>query len=142
LSVNDEALVVIIAGRRCAVPMRSVREVRLFDHVTWVPGAPSWTRGLVDRDGTATQLIDPARRIGVVAGLDDASAARPCVVFVELEWRCDGGAMLVDGVDRIIALRPVDGKTDLPERFVSAVIDDEPPLALLDLDMLFALEER
>jgi purine-binding chemotaxis protein CheW len=137
--VNDEALVVIIGGRRCAVPMRSVREVRLFEQVTRLPGAHAWTRGLVDRGGRATELIDAARRLGAPDGPDPD---RPCVVFVDLEWRCDGGAMLVDGVDRIIALRTVDGKTDLPERFVSAVIDDETPLPLLDLDMLFALEER
>lgn len=114
-----------IAGRRCALEMERVQEVRVHAGATRIPGAPEWLCGVVDREGIPVQLIDAARRLGT--GTLDAHD-RNCVVFIDVPGKPRGMGMLVDGVDRIVERAPQ--ATD--------VIDDGASVPLLDLDRFFA----
>jgi chemotaxis signal transduction protein len=112
--MSGEALVVIVGGTRCALPMERVLEVRVYEGATRLPGTPGWVRGIVEREGVPVEVIDAARRLDPSRAADASPSARPCVVFF------DQAAMLVDDVDRLMAL--------------DALEDD---CALLDLDAFF-----
>ncbi|HEX2833184.1 MAG TPA: chemotaxis protein CheW [Thermoanaerobaculia bacterium] len=109
--MGDEALVVIVAGARRALPMARVLEVRVYDGATRVPGAPEWVRGIVEREGVPVRLIDAAR----LDAQQSLSSGRACVVFFE------DVAVLVDDVDGLV---PIDSLED--------------GCALLDLESLLA----
>jgi chemotaxis signal transduction protein len=119
-----EALIVTIAGKRCAVQMERVSEVRVHAGARRIPGAPEWLCGLVERQGCAVEVVDAARRLGT--GTLHVHA-RNCVVFIDMPARPRGAGMLVDAVERIVA-RGADA---------SEVIDDGVAVPLLDLDQLF-----
>jgi purine-binding chemotaxis protein CheW len=97
-----EALVVIVAGTRCALPMERVLEVRVYEGATRVPGAPDWVRGIVDREGVPVELIDAARRLDATSATHAPDASRSCVVFFE------SAAVLVDDVDGLVSVDALD----------------------------------
>ncbi|HEX2832644.1 MAG TPA: chemotaxis protein CheW [Thermoanaerobaculia bacterium] len=132
-----EALIVMIGSERCAVPMERVIEVWRYDGATRIPGSPEWVCGIVDRAGTPVEVIDAARRIGVPR---TGSGAHPCLLFFTARSRWTA-AMLVDDVDRLVAVRRSDSRTALPRAVVLDVLDDDgAAVPLLDVDALFEEE--
>lgn len=128
-----EALIVMVGSERCAVPMERVIEVWRYDGATRIPGSREWVCGIVDREGTAVEVIDAARRIGLARG---GSGAHPCLLFFTARARWMA-AMLVDDVDRLVTIRRMDRQPLLPRELVLDVLDDEgAPVPLLDLDAL------
>jgi purine-binding chemotaxis protein CheW len=103
--MGEEALVVIVAGTRRALPMERVLEVRVYDGATRVPGAPDWIRGIIDREGVPVRVIDAARRFDAAPA--PSSADRSCVVFF------DEAAVLVDGVDGLVPVESLDSDCTL-----------------------------
>jgi len=129
-----EALIVMVGNERCAVPMERVVEVWRYDGATRIPGSREWVCGIVDRAGTAVEVIDAARRIGIARVRD---GAHPCLLFftARSQWMA---AMLVDDVDRLIAARRSDRQAELPPGLVLDTLDvDGLPVPLLDLDAVF-----
>ena len=92
-----DALVVVIAGERRAVPMERVVEVRVHQGATFLPGAPAWVCGFVTLHDRPVEVFDAARRLALGELRLDA---RSCVIFVETAAGC--AAMLVDGVEGIV----------------------------------------
>ena len=128
-----EALIVMVGRERCAVPMERVIEVWRYDGATRIPGSREWVCGIVDREGTAVEVIDAARRIGLARG---DSGAHPCLLFFTARARWMA-AMLVDDVDRLVTIRRMDRQPLLPRELVLDVLDDDgAPVPLLDLDAL------
>lgn len=128
-----EALIVMVGSERCAVPMERVIEVWRYDGATRIPGSREWVCGIVDREGTAVEVIDAARRIGLAGG---GSGAHPCLLFFTARARWMA-AMLVDDVDRLVTIRRMDRQPLLPRELVLDVLDDDgAPVPLLDLDAL------
>ena len=128
-----EALIVMVGSERCAVPMERVIEVWRYDGATRIPGSREWVCGIVDREGTAVEVIDAARRIGLARG---GSGAHPCLLFFTARARWMA-AMLVDDVDRLVTIRRMDRQPLLPRELVLDVLDDDgAPVPLLDLDAL------
>jgi len=129
-----EALIVMVGTERCAVPMERVVEVWRYYGATRIPGSREWVRGIVDRGGTAVEVIDAARRIGLARG---SSGAHPCLLFFTARSRWMA-AMLVDDLDRLVPMRRSDRQPLLPRELVLDVLDDDgTPVPLLDLDALF-----
>lgn len=114
--MTAEALVVIVGGARCALPMERVLEVRVYDGATRVPGAAPWMRGIVEREGAPVEVIDAAQRLHRERTSSEETAQRACVVFF------DRAAMLVDDVDRLVSI-------------------DEIGCELIDVDAFFAVKE-
>lgn len=128
-----EALIVMVGSERCAVPMERVIEVWRYDGATRIPGSREWVCGIVDREGTAVEVIDAARRIGLARG---GSGAHRCLLFFTARARWMA-AMLVDDVDRLVTIRRMDRQPLLPRELVLDVLDDDgAPVPLLDLDAL------
>ena len=128
-----EALIVMVGSERCAVPMERVIEVWRYDGATRIPGSREWVCGIVDREGTAVEVIDAACRIGLARG---GSGAHPCLLFFTARARWMA-AMLVDDVDRLVTIRRMDRQPLLPRELVLDVLDDDgAPVPLLDLDAL------
>jgi purine-binding chemotaxis protein CheW len=129
-----EVLIVMVGSERCAVPMDRVIEVWRYDGATRIPGSREWVCGIVDRGGTAVEVIDAARRIGVTR---IGSGAHPCLLFftAQSQWMA---AMLVDDVDRLVTARRIDRPAALRRELVLDVLDDDGvAVPLLDLDALF-----
>lgn len=114
--MTAEALVVIVEGARCALPMERVREVRVFEGATRIPGAPQWVCGIVEREGAPVEVFDAARRLrraGARAAVPppprrpETVGDRACVVFF------DRAAMLVDEVDRLVPLDAIEAECTL-----------------------------
>jgi len=124
--MSAEALVVMVGGMRCALPMERVVEVRVHEPVTRVPGAPEWVCGIVEREGAPVEVFDAARRLGL-----STAAERPCLIFFER------AAMLVGDVDRLIARRPAAGECALRELVLELIEDEGAALPLLDVDAFF-----
>jgi chemotaxis signal transduction protein len=115
-----EALVIRAGGRRFAVPMERIAEVRAYTPETPVPGVPWAIRGVVERNGAPVHVLDPVRRL---FNASTAPAERSCFIFLERIAGIGAAAMLVDEVERIV-------------ENVEAAED----VALLDVDALFALD--
>lgn len=129
-----EALIVQVGNERCAVPMERVIEVWRYDGATRMPGSREWVCGIVDRNGTAVEVIDAARRIGIARV---RTGAHPCLLFFNTPSECMA-AVLVDDVDRLVARRRGDGETPLPPSLVLDTLEvDGQPVPLLDLDAVF-----
>lgn len=99
--MTAEALVVIVGGARCALPMERVLEVRVYGGATRVPGSAPWMCGIVEREGVPVEVIDAARRLRGEGLPGSAAAQRACVVFF------DRAAMLVDDVDRLVSIEDI-----------------------------------
>jgi len=108
-----ELLIVVIGGQRRAVPMERIAEVRIHYGATRIPGAPPWIHGFVERSGAPVEVFDAAQRLGIGAL---HLTPRSCLLFFE------SAAMLVEGVDRIVAADSCEEPVlDLEEFFGSAV---------------------
>jgi chemotaxis signal transduction protein len=131
--MTAEALIVIVAGNRCAVPMERVIEVRVHVGATRIPGAPEWVCGIVEREGAPVEVFDAARRFGLQAVLTE----RDCVVFF------DDAAMLVEDVDGLIARRPAIGECFVSGDLVAETIDDDgTPMPMIDVDAFFGASKE
>ena len=93
--MTADALLVIVGGTRCALPMDRVLEVRVYNGVTRVPGSLPWMCGIVEREGAPVEVFDAARRLHKRT---TRRGERPCVIFF------DRAAMLVDDVDHLVPL--------------------------------------
>jgi purine-binding chemotaxis protein CheW len=111
-----EALIVVIAGERYAVPMECVVEVRVYHRPTFLPGAPGWVSGFMDLHGKPVEVFDAARRLGRGELRLDASS---CVIFIETLSGAAG--MLIDGVEGIVADDGAVPSIDVEHFFTDAV---------------------
>ena len=88
-----DLLAVRVSGQDFCIEVQSVREVRAWTHVTRVPGAKSFMRGVLNMRGTVLPVIDLAARLGLA---DVDLNAKPAIVIVRTEGRLVG--LLVDRV--------------------------------------------
>ena len=138
-AATSEVLVVVICGRRCAIPMERVAAVRLYAAETPMPGLPRCVRGVVEREGTPVHVIDTAQRLG--HGRSNP-AGRACIIFFEDVEHCGAAALLVDEVEHIVSRTDVnDGPSFIPRDLVAATVsDNDEPLPLLNIDRFFDLK--
>ncbi|HEX6095562.1 MAG TPA: chemotaxis protein CheW [Thermoanaerobaculia bacterium] len=111
-----EALIVVIAGEKYAVPMACVVEVRVYHRATFLPGAPEWVCGFMELHGKPVEVFDAARRLGRGELRLDACS---CVIFIETT--CGVAGMLIDGVEGIVADDGAVPAIDVERFFTDAV---------------------
>ena len=88
-----DLLAVRVSGQDFCIEVQAVREVRAWTHVTRVPGAKPFVRGVLNMRGTVLPVIDLAARLGLA---DVDLNAKPAIVIVRTEGRLVG--LLVDRV--------------------------------------------
>lgn len=99
--MNDMLLLVMLAGRRAAMPAVLVNSVIELSEVTPVPRAASHVAGLAALRSRPLTVIDCAAALGIASG--DADWRRQRAVVVEHEGHLYG--LLVDAADDIVAAR-------------------------------------
>jgi len=88
-----------------AIPVAQVREVLEISHISRVPTAPAYMRGVVNVRGQATPVVDLRLKFGLPAAPDTVHSR---IVVMELEL--DGEATVLggvaDSVHEVIELEP------------------------------------
>jgi purine-binding chemotaxis protein CheW len=97
--MNEMLLVVMLAGRRAALPAVEVNSVIELAEVTPVPRAARHVAGLAALRSRPLTVIDCTAALGIGTGLADWRCQR--AVVVEHEGHLYG--LLVDGADDIVA---------------------------------------
>lgn len=139
-----DVLLFDLRGRRCALPVTTVREVLPPPPATPVPLAPRVLRGVIPLRGHALPLLDLGVHLGPKPpddGRDGGRAARAAEHVLVVEEELAGepapvrAALLVDRIHRVVSIddertRPAAGGAP---RFVTAtVLDAEGAVLLLD----------
>lgn len=131
--MSAEALIVIVAGSRYALPMERVIEVRQHMGATRVPGAPAWVCGIVERQDAPVEVLDAARRLDAHG---PGNEVRRCLVFIDMPGKPQ--AMLVDDLGGLVTRRSIDGQCPIRRDLVAGMIDENgAAVALIDVDAFF-----
>lgn len=88
-----EYLVFVTLGKKLAVPITDVREIRGWSPPTPLPHAPEFLVGVVNLRGTVLPVIDLARRLGLGP---TPHAERNVFIVIEVDERAIG--LLVEAV--------------------------------------------
>ena len=128
-----------IASAHYAVREAFVTELERVPKITPVPHVPAWVRGVTNLRGDILSVID----MRTVLGLDPSSSHLARMLVVRLLNEDFATGLLVDGVDRIVAVPP--DQITPPESslegplapYLSGMcVIDERLVAVLDLDRL------
>lgn len=115
-----DLLAVRVSGQDFCIEVQFVREVRAWTHITRLPGARPYVRGVLNMRGTVLPVIDLAARLG----LPDVDVnANPAIVIVRAEGRLTG--LLVEGVSDLIQVPRAELKAT-PETGCGFVADMAP----------------
>ena len=143
-SQGDRYVLLSIASANYAVLEAYVTELERIPKITPVPRVPAWVRGVTNLRGDVISVVD----MRMFLGLDAASshAARMLVVRLLTEEFSTG--LLVDGVERIVAVPPeaitppessLEGP--LAPYLRGMCVIEERLVAVLDLDQLLRSPE-
>lgn len=143
-SQGDRYVLLSIASAHYAVLEAFVTELERIPKITPVPRVPAWVRGVTNLRGDVISVVD----MRIFLGLDatGSHAARMLVVRLLTEEFSTG--LLVDGVDRIVAV-PAEAITP-PESSLEGplapylrgmCVIEERLVAVLDLDQLLRSPE-
>jgi purine-binding chemotaxis protein CheW len=133
-----------IASANYAVREAYVTELERVPKITPVPHVPAWVRGVTNLRGDILSVIDMRTFLGLDQSL--SQSARMLVVRLLNEDFATG--LIVDGVDRIVAVTP--NQITPPESslegplapyLVGMCVVDERLVAVLDLDQLLRSAE-
>ena len=126
-----------------AIDILKVQEIRVFDSVTKLPGAPGYIKGVINLRGLIAPVID----LRVKFGFEDAQYG-PFTVLIVLHVRERLVAVVVDAVADVVALTE-DQIKPAPE-FATAVNTEyvmglgtrgDHMLILLDIEKLISSQE-
>jgi purine-binding chemotaxis protein CheW len=126
-----------------AIDIFKVQEIRVFDNVTRLPGAPDYIKGVLNLRG----LIAPVLDLRIKFGFEQVEYG-PFTVLIVLHVRDRLVALVVDAVAEVVAL--TDGDIKPPPEFATAVnieyvtglgTRDDRMLILLDIDKLISSQE-
>lgn len=140
---SDGAIVVRLGGGRYALAMPSVAEVGRLPGLTRVPGVPTWLAGVANWRGRVLPVLDVRAELGA-----ERAAPTPATRLVVVTDDRMSVGVVVDAVDGTLAL-PHDLEAPpatLPDRalglLAGQVVDDEGPIAVLDVAALLGLREE
>ena len=138
-----EVLVFILGAEEYAVDILKVQEIRGYEKVTPLPGAPAYLKGVVNLRGTIVPVIDLRIKFGMAEPRYDSFTV---VVILRLAGRVIG--VVVDGVSDVVQL----GERDVqPAPHLGSVVDatfiaglatkDGRMILLLDIEKLLSSGE-
>ncbi|MEQ1578156.1 MAG: chemotaxis protein CheW [Hyphomicrobium sp.] len=89
----------VLNAQQYCIDIMSVREIRMLQGITSLPGAPDYVRGVINLRGTIVPVCDPKLRFGIG---ETSIAPGSAVVVVSVEGRLNG--LLVDEVLDIVSV--------------------------------------
>ncbi|NKF21718.1 chemotaxis protein CheW [Solimonas marina] len=133
-----EFLTFTLGGEEYGVDILKVQEIRGYDTVTRMPGAPDFMKGVINLRGTIVPVID----LRLKFGLGDANYdAFTVMVILNIGKRIVG--MVVDSVSDVIELDPEEMRpapefgSSIDTRFITGLgTRDDRMLILLDIEKL------
>ena len=142
-----QLLTFTLAGEVYATNVECAREVLEFAHVTPLPKAPTWMRGVLNLRGNVIPVLDMKQKLGMgpTEGTRDT-----CVLILEIDFEGEATlvGMLADSVREVIEVHPTE--LDPPPRFGSRVSTEyvkgvgrrhEQLYILLDIPKIFAEDD-
>jgi chemotaxis signal transduction protein len=136
---GERYVLLSIASAHYAVLEAFVTELERVPKITPVPRVPAWVRGVTNLRGDILSVVD----MRTFLGLDAASPVTARMLVVRLLDQDFSTGLLVDGVDRIVAvapdqIRPPESSLEGPlAAYLSGVcVIGERLVAVLDLDGL------
>ncbi|WP_051101864.1 chemotaxis protein CheW [Solimonas variicoloris] len=135
-----EFLTFTLGGEEYGVDILKVQEIRGYDTVTRMPGAPDFMKGVINLRGTIVPVIDLRLKLR----LDDARYdAFTVMVILSVGQRIVG--MVVDGVSDVVALDAGDVRPPpefggaIDTRFITGLgTRDQRMIILLDIEKLLS----
>lgn len=115
-----DLLAIRVSGQDFCIEVQFVREVRAWTHVTRVPNARPYVRGVLNMRGTVLPVIDLAARLGLA---DADLNAKPAIVIVRVDGRLVG--LLVERVSDLFQVPRSELKTT-PETGCDFITDLAP----------------
>lgn len=115
-----DLLAIRVAGQDFCIDVQFVREVRAWTHVTRVPNARPYVRGVLNMRGTVLPVIDLAARLGLA---DVDLKAKPAIVIARVEGRLVG--LLVERVSDLFQV-PRSELKNTPETGCDFIADLAP----------------
>ena len=98
-AVTREMLVFVLGSEEYGVDILKVQEIRGYEKVTPIPGAPDYLKGVMNLRGTIVPVIDLRVKFGAADPRYDAFTV---VIILRLGMRVFG--IVVDGVSDVIRL--------------------------------------
>jgi len=110
-----EVLVFVLGGEEYAVDILKVQEIRGYEKVTLIPGAPAYLKGVVNLRGIIVPVIDMRIKFGLADAKYDSFTV---VIILRVSGRVIG--VVVDGVSDVVRLAPSDVK---PAPGLGSIVD-------------------
>jgi purine-binding chemotaxis protein CheW len=140
---SREFLAFRLGAEDYAIDILKVQEIRVFDSITRLPGAPDYIKGVLNLRG----LIAPVLDLRIKFGFEDVEYG-PFTVLIVLHVRERLVALVVDAVADVVAL--TEGEIKPPPEFATSVNIEyvmglgargERMLILLDIEKLISSQE-
>lgn len=96
---NAEFLTFTLGGEHYAIDILKVREIRAWERVTRIAGAPPWLKGVMNLRGAIVPVVD----LRVYFGCGDGSCG-PFTVMIVLQLAARLAAVVVDSVADVVNL--------------------------------------
>ena len=100
-----EVLVFVLGGEEYAVDILKVQEIRGYEKVTTIPGAPAYLKGVVNLRGIIVPVIDMRIKFALAEAKYDSFTV---VIILRVAGRVVG--IVVDAVSDVVRLAPSEVK--------------------------------
>jgi len=143
LTAQQEFLAFRLGKEEYGVDAHKVQEIRGYGHVTRIPNAPSFLKGVVNLRGLILPIVDMRIKFGLGQPTYDQSTV---VVILNIHGRLSG--IVVDSVSDVLTLKPSQ-ITQAPdcdaiitaEYLIGLASVADRMLILLDIDKLMVSDE-
>lgn len=140
-----EYLSFTLGGEHYAIEILKVREIRAWDRVTRIAGAPPFLKGVMNLRGAIVPVVD----LRLYLGCGDGECG-PFTVMIVLQLASRLAAVVVDTVADVVSLTPADIRP-APDfaalvgshyiRGLASAAAEETMLVVLDIERLMAAPE-
>ena len=142
-AADREYLTFTLGAEEYGVDILKVQEIRGYDHVTRLPGAPDFVKGAINLRGLIVPVVDMRLKFKLSQATYDETTV---MVVLSVAGRTIG--VVVDGVSDVLRLdaeqvraTPVFGSA-IDRKFITGLgVIDERMLILLDIEQLMTSEE-
>ena len=140
---DHEYLTFTLGNEEYGVDILKVQEIRGYDQVTRLPGAPEFVKGAINLRGLIVPVVDMRMKFQLSqATYDDTTV----MIVLSVAGRTIG--IVVDGVSDVLRLQPAqvravpDLGSAIDRKFLTGLgVVDERMLILLDIERLMTSEE-